>query len=120
MKKFIIIIILCMLLCSCGTPTQVVPECTQQSSSASNSAAVVTDALIASKSPMMTASPVPTQRSNNSAGDKSIYVTDMTGEKHKLKVGNIDANNKGGAEFSQILATAAYSQVVDDHYYFMR
>ena len=114
MKRFIIIIFLCMLLCSCGTPTQDVIKRTQQSSSASNSAAVV------SKSPNVTGSPVPTENTDDQTKDKSVFVTDMTGKKRKLKIGDVDVRDKGGVEFSQIRATAAYSQVVDNHYYFMR
>lgn len=120
MKRFIICTFLCMLLCSCGTQTKNVSERTQQSNSVSNSAVALSESPFKTGIPIVMNSPIPNINMANSGENKLVFVTDMTGKKSKLKIGNVDVRDEGGVEFSQIRATAAYSQVVDNHYYFMR
>lgn len=119
MKRFITIIILGLLLCSCSTPTRDVGERTQQSSSASNSAAAVSESPLITESPAATGSPVPTKSAVHPEKVTPGVVVDETGKKHKLKLGKVNLNN---AEMTFPLMTypTNYSQVVKNHYYFLR
>lgn len=125
MKRFIAIMILCMLLCSCDTPTQDVPERTQQFGSASNSAAavsegpVVTESSSATESPTITGSPVPTKSAGNQTKEKSVFVLDESGQRRELKLGDVDVGDRG-VDFIFSDVTSLYSQTENGHYYYMR
>ena len=102
-----------MLLCSCSTPTKNVSVRMQQSNSVSNSAVAL------SERPKTTESLVFTENVADNGKDKSVVVTDDCGQMRELKLGNVDAGDRG-VDFIFSDVTSLYSQTENGHYYYMR
>lgn len=125
MKRITICVILCTLLCSCGIIGRGNYDVSDESGSASGSAVAVSGSSVvggsapATGSPVATGSPAPTKSPVHREKFTPGIVVDETGKKHKLELGNVNVE-KVEMIFPLMMFPTNYSQVADNHYYFLR
>lgn len=120
MKKIVITLFLCIILCSCDVSTRGVTDNAKHSGSVSASAVTASAVVPSGVAVVVSASAVVPSGSAAVVGkNKPIIVTDMTGQTRELKMENVDVKKKD-TPFPPMLFPANYSQVINNHYYFLR
>ncbi len=102
MKKIIVLLFLCILLCSCGETREDKSKATLKCSE--NEKVLEGDTK---------------EDTINNEKEEPVIVEDETGKEHILKLGHMDMKD-AGHEFPVMLYPTNYSEVVNNHYYFLR
>jgi len=102
MKQVIALLFLRIFLCSCGEAGEDKPKATPQFSE--NEKALDGDTK---------------EDTGNNEKEEPVIVVDETGKEHILKLGHMDMKD-AGHEFPFMLYPTNYSEVVNNHYYFLR
>lgn len=122
--KILTVVALMFSFTACGVNSTTLPLDTVREGQAGSGAAVSGGAVSSSALTIQTdaddtAIPGQNGKSNKDSDKKIVTVTDETGEKRKLKLGDINASDMG-SYFHDSNPTGRYAQVVDGHFYYLQ